>query len=426
MIMARFIYTLLLWFALPFALLHLKKRARRQPEYLEHVAERFGRYDLPRPSQPLIWLHAVSVGETRAAQSLVKALQAQYPEHQILITHMTPTGRQTSTELFGDRVLRAYLPYDFPGAIARFLDHFQPVLGIVMETELWPNLAAICRQRGLPLMLANGRLSEKSARRYGRFASLTRTLLQDLTAVIAQTPADGTRLTALGAQHVAVLGNLKFDILPPPDLPEKSAELKRLIGDRPVFLAASSREGEEALLLDALARHPLAAPGDVTAKRPLLVLVPRHPQRFNEVAELIAQRGFTLQRRSSREPVAAQTDIWLGDSMGELFAYYASADLAWIGGSLLPLGGQNLIEACAVGTPVLVGQHTFNFLDATLHAIADGAALRVADADDLLQTARRLLADPAQRQAMSEAGRRFSRQHRGATERTMAIVVRLV
>lgn len=418
--MARLLYSLLLWLLLPYALLHLFLRGRRQPEYLAHVAERFGRYSGPRCARPLIWLHAVSVGETRAAQTLIKALQQRYPDHGIVISHMTPTGRQTSTELFGDQVQRVYLPYDYGFAVRGFLDHFRPVLGIVMETELWPNLSAACRRRGIPLLLANARLSQKSARNYQRFARLTRDMLTSLAAIAAQTQADAERLSQLGARDVAVLGNVKFDILPPADQATKSAALRQLMGQRPVLLAASTREGEEALILDALLRSPWPD------AQVLLVIVPRHPQRFDAVAQLITERGFTLQRRSSGAAVARTTQVWLGDSMGELFAYYGAADLTYVGGSLLPLGGQNLIEPCAVGTPVMVGPHTFNFLEATEQAIAGGAALRVADADALLKTGRQLLADPAGRQAMADAGLAFTARHRGATARTMALVTRFL
>lgn len=411
--MARFLYSLVLYLLLPYVGLRLWRRARRQPEYGEHLAERFGAYDTA-PGVPLIWLHAVSVGETRAAQPLVTALAAQYPRHHILLTHMTPTGRQTSVDLFGERVSRAYLPYDYPFAVARFLEHFRPEVGLIMETEIWPNLVTACARRGVPLLLVNARMSDKSARRYAGFPALARDTLQRLTAIAAQTEGDAARLRALGAPEVAVTGNVKFDILPAPEQIERGYALRARIGTRPVLLVASSREGEEALVLDALARHPL---GDA-----LLVIVPRHPQRFDEVADLIAAHGLELQRRTAGTAIAAQTRVLLGDTMGELYAYYSACDIAFVGGSLLPLGGQNLIEACAVGAPVLIGPHTYNFAQATEQAIAAGAAKRVADGDDLLQTAHTLLTDARARKAMSDAGLSFAARHRGATGRTMQIV----
>jgi 3-deoxy-D-manno-octulosonic-acid transferase len=362
----------------------------------------------------VIWLHAVSVGETRAAQPLVQRLLARHPDHDLLLTHMTPTGRQTSSELFGERVLRAYLPYDYPFAVGRFLAHFRPRLGVVLETELWPNLVAGCRARGVPLLLANARMSGRSARGYARVAALTGPMLRGLSAIAAQTEADALRLRSLGATQVAVLGNLKFDLLPPPAQIEAGAALRRLFGPRPVLLCASTREGEETLILDALAG---TSPGDA-----LVVLVPRHPQRFDEVARLVADRGLRLQRRSAGEAVAADTRILLGDSMGELFAYYAACDVAFVGGSLLPLGGQNLIEACAVGAPVLLGPHTFNFAQAAEQAVACGAALRVGDAKQMVSQALALLADAPARARMSEAGRAFAAAHRGAADRTVELI----
>ncbi|TWO81028.1 3-deoxy-D-manno-octulosonic acid transferase [Denitratisoma oestradiolicum] len=361
---------------------------------------------------PLIWLHAVSVGETRAAQPLVAALRQRYPEHRILISHMTPTGRQTSMEIFGETVERCYLPYDTPGAVARFLDHWQPDFGLVMETELWPNLIATCRRRGIPLLLANGRLSARSARRYGRFPVLVAEALAGLAGIAAQASADGELLADLGAKDVAVLGNVKFDITPPPELLALGADFRTRIGPRPVFLCASTREGEEVLILDAWRGRPDR--GDT-----LLLLVPRHPQRFDEVAALVLDRSLRMQRRSDEAAVAADAEVWIGDSLGEMFAYYAACDVAFIGGSLLDYGCQNLIEACAVGRSVLIGPSTFNFAEAAAKAIEAGAARQVQDMTQLLDTALALLADTDCREAMSRAGSQFAATHRGATARTM-------
>jgi len=413
--MARFLYTLAIHALLPWALLHLLWRARRQPAYLKHWGERLGVFR-PRPPGPLFWIHAVSVGETRAAQPLITALKARYPEHRILLTHMTPTGRATSKSLFGGGdVTRVYLPYDTPWAMRRFLRHYRPELGLVMETELWPNLIAACGEADIPLLLVNARLSEKSARRYARFPRLTRAALTRLAAVAAIGTDDAARLENLGARDVAVFGNLKFDIAPPDDL----AGFRARIGRRPVFLCASTREGEEAPILDAWLK--VGAGGTA-----LLIVVPRHPQRFDDVARLVEARGLKLQRRSGDQAVADDTQVWLGDSMGEMFAYYAAADVVFIGGSLLDFGCQNLIEPCAVGAPVLIGPSTFNFAEAARAALAAGAARQVGDAGELVAQAQALLADAAERQAMGEAGRAFAARHRGATQRTLALIEKFI
>jgi 3-deoxy-D-manno-octulosonic-acid transferase len=412
--MMRRLYTLLLYLLLPYILFHLLWRSRRQPEYRRHVGERFGFYR-GKPSTPLIWLHAVSVGETRAAVPLVAQLLAHYPKHRILLTHMTPTGRETGRLLFGDSVLQCYLPYDFPFAAQRFLRHFKPEIGLLMETEIWFNLVQACKKTGVPLLLVNARMSEKSARKYGRFRTLSRDSLQSLAAIAAQTETDARRLTELGAPAVRITGNLKFDVAVPQSAIDLGENLRRRFGAvRPVFLAASTREGEEALIMEALAR--------IVIPDLLVVIVPRHPQRFDQVAALLAQRGILFQRRSEGQPVAPETQVLLGDSMGEMFAYYAACDIAFIGGSLLPLGGQNLIEAAAKGKPVLIGPHTFNFAEVSELAIQAGAALRVANAEELMLSAGDLLKAPEKIKAMSAAALAFADRHRGATERLIALV----
>ena len=411
--MNRLLYSLALYLLMPWALLHLWLRARRQPAYLEHVAERFGFSEEPAGT-PLIWVHAVSVGETRAAEPVIEALRQRHPAHRILVTHTTPTGRQTGVELFGDGVSRCYIPYDFPFAVKRFLRRFRPQVGIVMETEIWPNLIEHCHRRSIPVYLVNARMSEKSARGYARFRSLAGAALRKLAGIGAQTERDAARLAELGAGAVKVTGNIKFDRTAPPEMLALGTRLRGLFGGRKVFLAASTREGEEALILDALAGVDMA--------ELLVVIVPRHPQRFDEVAALLRQRGHAFVRRSENRPVGADIRVVLGDSMGEMFAYYCASDVALVGGSLLPLGGQNLLEACAVGRPVIVGPHTFNFEEATEGAIEAGAALRVADAPALAEAVASLFRDSSRREAMGEAGRRFTQMHRGATERTMAML----
>lgn len=408
-------YSLLWMLALPLVLVRLLWRARRQPAYLAHLGERFGHYRVRAPG-PVIWVHAVSVGETRAAEPLVRALLEHWPAHTVVLTHMTPTGRATAKSLFGgeSRVLSVYLPYDLGLLARRFLRRFRPHFGVIMETELWPNLLMAAHRHKVPVMLANARLSARSASRYARFPALTGLTLGALSAIGAQTAADATRLSALGARRVTVTGNIKFDIAPPQAMAALGRDFRSRIGERRVLLAASTREGEEAPLLDAFSR---LAPVDT-----LLILVPRHPQRFDEVAALAAGRELKLQRRSEADPVAADTRVWLGDSMGEMFAYYAAADVALIGGSWLPFGGQNLIEACAVGTPVVLGPHTFNFELVADQAIAAGAALRETDIDAGIARGVALLQDSARRAGMAKAGRMFAESHRGATGRTIAVL----
>jgi len=409
----RFLYTLAWTLGLPFAFLYLLWRSRRQPEYRRHWDERMGR-GRSLHGRPVIWLHAVSVGETRAAAPLVNALRERYRHHLILLTHTTPTGRSAGHDLFGDNVIQSYLPYDLPCLVKRFLDRVRPQLGIIMETEIWPNLFAACRQRGLPLYLVNARLSERSAQGYAHFSALIRPTLAALWGVAAQTAADAQRLAILGAKDTVVTGNLKYDVSLPADTGTRAKLLREHFGDRFVFLAASTREGEEALILDTLSR--IDTPGL------LLALVPRHPQRFDEVARLLEAHGLSYVRRSSGQPASARTRVFLGDSMGELAAYYSAADLAFVGGSLLPLGGQNLIEAAAVGCPVLVGPHTFNFAEASSLAIDCGAARRVADANELAQAVRELCAEPERLKRMSAAGAAFTAGNRGATARVLAMI----
>ncbi len=415
--MSRNIYTFLLYLLLPLTPLKLLWRARKQPEYLAHWQERYGFYKFSL-NKPVIWLHCVSVGETRAAEPLIKALLAQYPNHEILLSHTTPTGRATSEQLFGNSVSRVYLPYDLPFAVKRFLKHFKPVIGVLMETELWFNLIAGCRQYNITLLLANARLSEKSARGYGKLGSVARQGLQGLAAVAAQTGQDAVRLQELGANNVSIIGNIKFDVAPHDEAIAAGSLLRKALGSqRPVFLAASTREGEEELILEAVAAAGIP--------NLLTMIVPRHPQRFDAVADLLRKQTSGFVRRTSlgRDAIVdSQTDFVLGDSMGEMFTYYASCDVAFIGGSLLPLGGQNLIEACSMGKPVLIGPHTFNFEQATAMAIAAGAAERVQNSGDLALHLQALLTDAGKQNAMRDAALRFSSESRGATARTLQLL----
>jgi 3-deoxy-D-manno-octulosonic-acid transferase len=413
--MARFAYRLLLWLALPFIGVRLLWRARRQGAYLRDLGERFGRYRV-RAARPVIWLHAVSVGEARAAQPLLVALRRAHPDFDCVMTCMTPTGREAATALLPSGELTVvYLPYDYPFAMRRFLGHFRPRIGLVMETEVWPNLMHECRAAAVPVFLVNARLSERSAARYAHLRALAVPAFAAFTGVGAQTPDDAARLVAVGARQVSVTGNLKFDAVPPAALLELGRRWRRSLGGRRVFLAASTRDGEEMLILPLCAR--LARAGH------RVVLVPRHPQRFDDVARLIEGAGLKAGRRSRTGP-DQDCDVWLGDSMGEMAAYFAMADCAFVGGSLLPLGGQNLIEAAACGCPVLIGPHTWNFAEAARASIDAGAALRVGGEAELEAIAIALLADSARLETMRAAGLAFAAAHGGAAQKTLALVER--
>jgi 3-deoxy-D-manno-octulosonic-acid transferase len=432
----RRLYSIAWWIALPLILSRLWWRGRKEPGYRRHLSERLGFYGaMARTAQDgkTIWIHAVSVGETRAAEPLVISLLAQYPGSTILLTHMTPAGRATGQSLFGAqrRVAQCYLPYDTGWMTGRFLRHFSPCACVLMETEVWPNMMAQCVARKVPVALVNARLSERSLKRALRLGTLMQDAARAIAVVAAQTPADATRLRQTGAANVHVTGSIKFDIVPPPAAVVQGRALRAAIGARPVLLCASTREGEEALILDALKATPLnpGHTGNGTAGQAgvLLVIVPRHPQRFDDVARAIEAHGLNIMRRSRLQgAVAPDVDVVLGDSMGEMFAWYAACDVAFIGGSLLPLGGQNLIEACASGKPVLTGRHTFNFASITEDAIAAGAARRVRDAGDMLSQAAQLLQDESMRRETGAAALRFATQHRGATERTLKLLAPLL
>jgi len=411
----RLVYTLLWWLLLPVLPLRLWWRGRREPGYRANVGERFGFYRCAAHATGALWIHAVSLGETRAIAPLIERLQREAPARPILLTHMTATGREAGRTLFGDRVMQAWLPYDVPFAVRRFLEHFRPRAGLLVETELWPNLTAAVARTDVPLLLINARLSERSAQGYRRVALLSRPLLRAIAGIAAQSEADAGRLRDLGAQHVVVTGNLKFDVAVTPAQRHQGAALRALFGaDRPVLMLASTRDGEEALLLDALART------DALPAATLIVIVPRHPQRFDAVAALLDERRVPYARRSANAPIGASTRVVLGDSLGEMFAYYGACDVAFVAGSLLPLGGQNLIESIAVGAPTLIGPHMFNFAEASEAALAAGAALRIRDADEMFAVAARLLGDRGERERMRENAQTFIAAHRGAIDRLWA------
>ncbi|OYU00630.1 MAG: 3-deoxy-D-manno-octulosonic acid transferase [Burkholderiales bacterium PBB1] len=425
--MARIAYATLLWLGTPAYLLKLWRRGRAEPLYRHAIGERLGRYGADAASSGWVWVHAVSLGETRAAAALVATLRAQRPAMRLLLTHGTATGRTAGAALLrtGDR--QVWLPFDTPGAVSRFFKHFQPAIGVLMETEIWPNLLHAAQRRGVPMVLANARLSERSARKADRLQALFRPAARSVALVLAQTPEDAQRLRAVGAPRVEVCGNLKFDMTP------DAAQIAlghawRQAMVRPVVLAASTREGEEAALLRAwgLMRQQQPAP------HPLLLIVPRHPQRFDEVAALISGSGLTTARRSTwadTPPLeATQADVWLGDSIGEMAAYFSCAQVALLGGSFEPLGGQNLIEAAACGCPVLMGPHTYNFADAAALAQREGAAMRVDDIEAAVRVAMAMLAQggceepgaaPSSKATCPRADRAlaFASRHRGAAQR---------
>jgi len=404
----RTLYTIVLRLALPFLLLRLWWRGRSEPGYRELMSERFGLYQTDRPER-VVWIHAVSVGEARAAQPLVRALGEALPDHRILITCTTAAGRETIKQVYGESALTVFLPYDYPEAARAFLEYFRPRLAILMETEVWPNLLAQCAHHAVPVVLANARLSEKSAKGYRRWRSLAEPAFASLAAVCAQSAADADRLRALGARSVEITGNLKFDVTADAGQLAAGAAWRKALG-RPVVLLASTREGEESMLL-------ASRPSDA---RVLVVVVPRHPRRFDEVAAMAYSRR-------SRQPLPAPQDrIHIGDTMGEMAFYYAACDVAVIGGSFAPLGGQNLIEALAAGAPVIVGPHMYNFAEATELAVQSGAAIQVADAPAAMRFVAELLGDEGRRQRMGAAGKSLCNQHRGATARHLAVCRRLL
>ncbi|WP_277373701.1 lipid IV(A) 3-deoxy-D-manno-octulosonic acid transferase [Pseudomonas sp. AA-38] len=421
--MNRHLYTLLLHLALPLIALRLALRARKAPAYARRIRERFS-FGLP-PLQPGgIWVHAVSVGESIAAAPMIRALQAHHPELPITVTCMTPTGSERIQALFGDSVQHCYLPYDLPWAAARFLERARPRLAVVMETELWPNHIHQCARRGIPVALANARLSERSARGYARFARLTAPMLAELSLLAVQTQTEAQRFLALGARPecVEVTGSIKFDLKIDADLPRRAADLRRQwqAEQRPVWIAASTHAGEDEIVLDAH-RQLLASRPDA-----LLILVPRHPERFGAVHELCLSQGMATRRRSTGEAVHAGDQVLLGDTMGELLFLYALADIAFVGGSLVANGGHNLLEPAALGKPVLSGPHLFNFLEIAAQLREAGALSEVENADQLAGRVATLLGEPDEAQRMSQAGLAVLQANQGALERLLAGLQRLL
>ena len=410
----RNLYSIGMYAVQPLLRRKLRRRGAKEPGYLEHVEERFGRYD-DMTEHGRLWIHAVSLGETRAAAILVDALRRAQPELRLLLTHGTATGRAEGQRLLRQGDAQAWLPWDTPKAVAGFLDHFRPSAGVLMETEVWPNLAAACRERQVPLALANARLSEKSLNQARRLDRLSRPAYGALQAVWAQTENDARRLAEAGATVKGVYGNLKYDATPNPQQLQRGREWRRTT-DKPVVMFASSREGEEVEFLRSIARHP-----DVQ-----WLLVPRHPQRFDEVAALVAESGASVARRSTWTEAPTAGAVWLGDSLGEMALYYGMANVALLGGSFARLGGQNLIEAAACGCPVVMGPHTFNFSEAAELAQEAGAARRVTSMEEGVRVAVELARDASARTAAADAAERFAAAHRGAAAKTVEAVLALL
>ncbi|WP_095078113.1 lipid IV(A) 3-deoxy-D-manno-octulosonic acid transferase [Pseudomonas sp. Irchel s3h17] len=423
--MNRTLYTALFYLGLPLVAIRLWLRSRKAPAYAKRIGERFS-LGLPMMKPGGLWVHAVSVGESIAAAPMIRALLERYPELPITVTCMTPTGSERIHAMFANepRIQHCYLPYDLPCAAARFLDRVQPRLAVIMETELWPNHIHQCAKRGIPVALANARLSERSARGYGRFSRLTQPMLAEMSLFAVQTEAEAERFRQLGArpETVQVTGSIKFDLSIDPQLLQRAARLREQwqAVERPVWIAASTHEGEDEVVLAAhrqlLGSHPDA----------LLILVPRHPERFNSVFELCQQQGFSTVRRSTDMAVNADTSVLLGDTMGELLFLYALADSAFVGGSLVPNGGHNLLEPAALAKPVLSGPHLFNFLEiAALMRSAD-ALQEVEDAQGLAVAVQRLFELPTDAQRMAEAGLNVMRANQGALQRLLDGLGRLI
>jgi 3-deoxy-D-manno-octulosonic-acid transferase len=416
--MARFFYSVIFYLLTPIVLLRLLWRSRLAPAYRRRIGERFGL--VPFPSlQQCIWVHTVSVGETIAAEPVIKALINRYPELPVVVTTMTPTGSERVTALFGDQVLHCYAPYDLPGAVTRFVKHCRPRLLVVFETELWPNIVHYAGEHGAAVILANARLSASSARGYQRFALLTAPMLAELSMVAAQTATEGERFVELGLprERLALTGSIKFDISLPDAITEQAQQLKRQWSDgRLIWLAASTHRGEDQLLLQAhmqvLAKHPGS----------LLVIVPRHPERFDEVGQLCVEQGFRVARRSKAEIPDEQTRIVLGDTMGELLLLYGIADIAFVGGSLVPNGGHNMLEAAIWGVPVISGPHLFNFKEISNKLIAAGGMIVVEDAEALANRIISCFDQPGQRNQAGQAALAVVNSNRGAIDKLLGLI----
>jgi 3-deoxy-D-manno-octulosonic-acid transferase len=419
--MLRLLYSALLYLVAPLALLATALRGVRDPSYRERLSERLG-FTQVRFATPPIWIHAVSVGEVQAATPLVRALIRRYPQHPILVTTATPTGAQRVRALFDESVRHAYLPYDLPGAVRRFLASTTPALAIVMEREIWPNLFRACFERRIPILLASARISERSGSRHRRFAGLFREALACDVTIAAQSETDAERFRAIGIAPAAVhvTGNVKFDFEVPEEARRLGAHIRAELGSRAVWIAGSTHEREEDIVLDAHERVR-AARHDA-----LLLLVPRHPNRFDAVKSWLRARNVRFVARSTREAVAANTSVLLVDTLGELLSFYAAANVAFVGGSLVPIGGHNLLEPAALNRPIIVGPHNFNAADIAQMFLESGAALQVESATQLAAAVLDLLLSATRRDQMIAKAQAILQANRGALARVLALVEKLL
>ncbi|RPI48656.1 MAG: 3-deoxy-D-manno-octulosonic acid transferase [Betaproteobacteria bacterium] len=413
----NFVYNVLLYLAAPFAILVQLWRSLRDPSYRDRIGERLGFG--AAVAGPTIWIHAVSVGEVQAAQPLVAQFRKRHPRYKVLLTTVTPTGAARARLLFGDDVELRYVPLDLPGAVKRFFDRVQPRLAMILETELWPNLYAECGRRGIPLVLASARVSPRSVGKYRRLVSLFRKTLSHGIVIAAQSETDAERFKSIGAtpERTHVTGNIKFDFQPPPGIEAQGLRWREQNAPgRPIWVAGSTHEGEEAIVLDAhrivLRRFPDA----------LLVLVPRHPQRFDSVRDLLAKRNGSSANRSSRKAISPGTSVLLGDTMGELMMFYAASDVSFVAGSLVPIGGHNLLEPASVGRPVLTGPHNFNSEEIAQLLTDAGAAIIVSDTEQLARAISELLDSAERRTVMGAAGKAVLDANRGALDRLLTLV----
>jgi len=415
--MRRF-YTILLYLMLPLVLLRLLWRSQKAPGYRKRWKERLGLFD-PFGVSHTLWIHAVSVGEVQAAVPLVKLLQERYPGQVIVITTTTPTGSRRVKELFGDDIFHVYAPYDLPLIIERFIQRAKPRIVVLMETEIWPNLLATCKRHGIPSLLANARLSHRSARGYARLGGFTRQTFGDISWIAAQAEADASRFAQLGVDPAKILvtGSIKFDARLPRSLNEQADVIRRAWGhERPVWVAASTHEGEDEQVLQAHVQIRQQLPDA------LLVLVPRHPERFDSVAFLCQKFEFDVVRRSDQANCTPETGVFLGDTVGELPMFLAGADVAFMGGSLIKHGGHNMLEPAALGVPVVFGPHNFNFAAISKLLLEEDAALMVKDADGLATVVESWLGDASERSRIGENGRRAVEQNRGALKKLADLI----
>jgi len=420
--MSRHIYSAVLYLLTPLYLVYLYWRGRRAPAYRDRISERFGFYDIEVKGNP-IWIHAVSVGEAQAALPMIQKLKERFPEHPVLVTTTTPTGSTRIKETLGDEVMHVYVPYDVPCGVGRFISAMKPSIAIFMETEIWPNIIHACKQAEIPIVLANARMSKRSAKGYGKLGGFMRDVMSQIDLVAAQSQSDGARLIGLGARTevMHVTGSVKFDMHLPASIKEQGEVLRRDWGvDRSIWIAASTRQGEDEQILDAFAK--------VCHDRPesLLVLVPRHPERFDSVAALCEKRGFNIQRRSQHRPCSHDIDIYIGDTMGDLTLMYAAADVAFVGGSLVQTGGQNPIEAAALGLPVIMGASLFNFSEVT-RMLRESEALQIVDdSEQLAATVLDYFNDSSLRTQRGENAYAVVQRNRGAMERLLVLVEKFI